>query len=270
MCPTNRRAHRARTHCGLTLIELVIAIAIMAFMTAALGALSHAVQVASDYNEGASTSTQHARVAHERIARAVSKAFANENFPGAAVFFEQVDSYTYPDTLVLWYPTATPVNPSGLPQFNEIVAFAPNPSAPNELLEITAPTDTRTVPALSDLTSWATELTNLKTQAGSQKVLLTDLVKRSRTSLSMPQRGSVRFDVELRPSESQWASYRAATTTFVSLPWVQSISSRETGLRQTQVRSELQLVPGYNVTNDWSTVANGFFGSAALNWTVLP
>jgi hypothetical protein len=212
--------------------------------------------------------TQHARVALERIAAAVTGSFANESFPGGVVFADTAASYDYPDTLVVWRPSAAPADPAGLPRFSEIVVFCPNPAAPGELVEITSPTDTRNVPPTTDAAAWATELANLKTGTSSNKVLLTDLVRTATPSAGpATPRGAVRFAVELRPSAAAWASFRAGTLPFANVPWVQTIYGSQTGLRQTWVATELQLRPGYGVAAGASElVAIPFFGSAASYW----
>lgn len=271
MCPLNKSHRRARRR-AVTLIELMIAIAVMALMASALGALSHAVKITSEYTEGTSNATQHARVALQRINRAVAQGFANENFPGAVAFADALGSYTYPDTLVVWYPTnGSPASPSGLPLFSEILVFCANPNSPNQLLEITSPSDTRTVPAPTDLSTWSTELTNLKAGSTSQLVLVTDLLRTARTTSGSALRAVIRFGVELRPSAADWASYRAGAVTFTSLPWVQTIYGSQSGLRQTWVRTELQMMPGYNLPSDTTgQVTIPFLGSSALYWDLQP
>ena len=262
---------RLATRKALTLLELLIAVSIMAMMAVALGGLSHAVKLSSDYTEGVSNATQHARVSLQRIARAVSQGFANEQFPGPLVLADTIGIYNYPDTLVVWSPAGTPANPAGLPQFNEIVVYCPNPATPNQLLEITSPTDMRTVPQITDLATWNLELTNLKTGMMSQKVLITDLLRTAKPSSGSVWRGVAMFAVELRPTAAEWANFRAGTVAFSSVRWAQSIYGSRTGLRQTWVRSELQLMPGYHLPSDTDGhVAIPFIGSASLYWSLSP
>jgi hypothetical protein len=248
---------------------MLIAMSVVSLMTISLGALTHAVKISSDYTEGTANATQHARVAFERISRAVGQGQASESFPGAIVFADAVGSWTYPDTLVVWHPTGIAASPTGMPQFNEIVVYCPNPAIPSQLLEITSPADTRVVPAITDLVTWSTELTNLKTGLASQKVLITDMLRTATPTGGTTARGAVRFTVELHPTASEWASFRAGTLTFNSVHWAQGIYGSQTGLRQTWVRGELQLMPGYNLPADPSgQVAIAFLGSAALYWNL--
>jgi prepilin-type N-terminal cleavage/methylation domain-containing protein len=271
MCRINNHPIWTRTRAGVTLIELMIALSILAFMTTALAALAQATRIASAFNEGVSTAVQHARVAQERISLAVADGYANENFPGAVVFRASIGLYTYPDTLVVWHPANAPADPGGLPRFNEIIVFTYNPSVPGQLLEITAPSDSRTVPAVANLTAWSGELTNLKTGTLSQKVMITDLLRTARPTSSSAARGVISFAVDLHPSTTEWGSYKAGDTAFTDVPWVQTIYGTGSGLCQTQVRSELQLMPGYNAVPDTTGVIElGFFGSATMNWTLRP
>ena len=60
-------------------------------------------------------------------------------------------------------------------------------------------------------------------------------------------RGAARFETRLRPSDTDWANYKAGSVTWMNLPWVQGIYGSQAGLRQVWVRMELQFVPGV----DW-------------------
>ncbi|MGD9722394.1 MAG: type II secretion system protein J [Pirellulales bacterium] len=248
----------------MSLIEMMLAVAVLALMAGALGMLTQAVRVSTAYADGTTAATQHARVALYRIDTAVSLSFANETFPGAMVFAATVGGYTYPDTLVVWRPAAEPAAPGGLPRFDEIVVFCPNPNAPHELLEITAPNDTRTVPDTGDLATWNTELAALKTGANSSRVVLSDLLRSAApTGDPAAARGAVRFAVDLRPTAADWNSFRAATLAFASLSWPQSVYGAKAGLRQTRVSCELQLVCARSGAADRATLPPlTFFGSA--------
>jgi len=244
---------------GLTLVELLVAIAVTTMVVTALGSLTRAVQLSSEYSDGRSSALQHARVTLSRIERMVNEAHASDQFPGAVVFADSRGGWRLPETLVVWHPAGAPAFPTLLPRFSELVIFCPQPSDPSKLLEITAPTDNRQVPALSS-TSWATELLALKTGSASKKVMLTELVRVGK--IADESRGAVRFEAERRPSDAEWASYTAGTTTWENVAWVQGVRGAQTGLAQTWVRIELQLIPA----RPGGTTADSpitFFGSAA-------
>ena len=253
-----------KSRCGLTLLEVMIAMSIMTLIAGTLGTLARAVQMSSDYTEGHAAATQHARVSLERITRAVNQAPASESFPGAAVLSESVSGWRFPDTLVVWRPSGAAANPNGRPLFSEIVVFCPDPATPNRLLEITAPTDLRTVPPLTDSSSWAAELTALKASTTAKKVLLSDLIRVSSTSNGGSKRGNVRFESRLRPDATQWAGYRGGTTAWEDLAWVQGLYGSRTGLAQNWVRIELQLLPGSAANHASDQQVLPYFGSAAV------
>ena len=269
MCRFNNPPSRRTTRRAVTLVEMLLAMAVLAMMTVALGALTQAVRVSSDLTHGTSTATQHARVTLHRIETATATACANEAFPGSFVVADTIGTYDYPDTLIVWRPGSDPQNPDGLPRFDEIVVFCTNPNAPNELLEITAPGDSRTVPEISNVAAWNSELATLKTGPASQKALLTDLVRTAAPSGNLAtSRGAVRFAVSLCPSDQDWADYRAGNIAFADVPWAQTVYGRESGLRQTRVATELQLVARQGNTSLATTIP--FFGSAALYWELRP
>jgi hypothetical protein len=220
-----------RNRKGLTLLELLIAMSITVLVVGALGAVSNAVHSSAEYGERYGTATQHARVALERITRTVREATANEKFPGFLVVEEQSG---FPDTLVVWNPTAVqrkptqPTDPSGLPRFNELVIFAPDADEPNHLFEI----------RFSDIEDeWdLTKLSEIMHGPSANRVKLTELV---RTGEPLVPRGAVRFERHLRDSDVQ------------GIP----------GLRQARLRIELQLAAE---TGASGTQAIPFFGSAAV------
>lgn len=259
----------------MTLLELMIATTILLMVVGALGGLARTAQQGFEYSEGYGAATQHARVVLDRIAQNACQAKANDQFPGCLVVAETVDTYRYPDTLVIWRPSGAAANPTGLPCYNELVIYCPSPGAANQLVEITAPTDTRTVPAVDNASAWQTELATLKKASTSKSVVLSTLLHTCATSTtggstSSSMRGAARFETRLRPSAADWASYKAGTVTWMNLPWVQGVYGTQAGLRQTWVRMELQLVPGVDwaASNLAAASAVPFFGSAALYYNL--
>jgi hypothetical protein len=227
------------------------------------------------YADGQGTAAQHARVALSRIRNTIEGAYATPDFPGMAVLSTQVGNYAFPDTLVVWKPTGSPVNAAGPPLYSELVIYCPDPAAPYRLLEITAPTDTRVTPALTDTSAWLSNINTIKTSNIVTKTVLTDMLRvadagsvTSNNSNSSQLRGAVRFHVTVRPSQSDWASYQAGTTAWSALPWVQGINGSQAGLRQSWCRIELQLVSTSTAAATANTEAIPFFGSAALYYEI--
>lgn len=257
---------------GLTLLELLLAISIMVLIAGSLGALAQAVQSGSDFGEGHGTAAQHARVTLERITRTVSEAKASGQFPGILVVAEEIGSWRFPDTLVVWHPRqGSARNPDGLPCFDELVIYCPNPQAPNQLWELTIPagSDTRTVPAVDAKDAWRAELQAIKVLTTASRVVLTDLLRTGAVSetSSTQQRGVMRFVDRLRPSKEEWDKYQSGELSWNRLSWVQGIYGPKTGLRQAWVRIELQLLPVTAASGSASRLGSQaipFFGSAAL------
>ncbi len=247
---------------------------VMVLVVAALAGLAKAVQLGCDYSEGHGTATQHARVVLERIARTVHEATASEQFPGFHVVAEYEGMWRFPDTLVVWHPSGTAADPDGLPRYNELIIFCPDPEDPARLLEITLPSDVRVVPPVSDGAAWEAELAAIKTNMRSQGVTLTRLVR----VCSLPEagvgnrRGAVRFEPRLRPSDTQWSQYKAGTIAWEDLDWAQSLYGPQAGLRQAWLRTEIQLMPGSEVAADdpGGQQAIPYFGSAALYYELNP
>jgi prepilin-type N-terminal cleavage/methylation domain-containing protein len=266
------RNHKRRR--GLTLIELTFAVLIMAIVMGALAAASHAVQLANEYSQGYGTATQHARVALDRIDRAVAEAYGTVNYPGVWVTQDTQASWTFPDTVAVWHPSGSPANTAGPPLVQELMIFCPDPSAPNNLILLTAPGDTRQVPA-TDAVALTSMIDSLKTSTTVNRVLLTELVRVAlvsggSTSGTAGQQAAVRFVVTMTPSATDWANYTAGKVAWSNLPWPLGIDGSNKGMRQVWLRSEIQLTPGVNwiIGNSAGEGAIPFLGSAVFCYSI--
>lgn len=280
MCRRSERAIRSRH--GLTLAELLMATAVMSIIVGVTGTLALAVREGWQYGAGRADVAQQARVVLDRITRRVTTAHASASHPGVGVVSTTVGSYTFPDTLVIWSPTGTPVNAQGPPKVNECVIYCPDPANPAQFLEITAPTDSRDLPLDSQLDTATIRnlVEGLKTATSSRKVILTKLLRTASTTISTggttPQgsgstlRGAVRFVRELRPSASEWSQYLAGTRTWQNVSWPQDWRGTTTGLRQTWLKIELQFTPPVSQTSPDAAPPEtvGVLGSAALYYEV--
>ncbi len=258
----------------MTLLELTIAMTIMVVVVGALAGLTRTAQQSFEYSEGYGIATQHARVVLDRITQNVCQATANEQFPGCLVVAESIDGYRYPDTLVIWRPNGTPAAPAGLPRYNELIVYCPSPATPSQFVEMTAPNDTRTVPAVDNLSAWQSELASLKRATTTKTVVLSTLLRTASTKATSGDtstlRGAARFETRLRPSAADWANYKAGSVTWMNLPWAQDIYGSQAGLRQVAVRMELQFSPGteWIESNAAAALALPFFGSAAVYYNL--
>ena len=262
-----RRKRRLVFRPALALIELLMASAIMAMIAGGIAALSLAVQASNQQSDSMSRSLQHGRVAMQRMERALRTATTSNEFPGFAAFAISIGGFVYPDTLVVWQPEGAVSDPEGLPLFNELVVFTPDPSAPDHLLEIRNQFDSRTVPSLTDQTTWQAELQSLRIDPSATRVTLTDLLRTADVGTPDPARGAVRFHVSLRPSDTEFAEFEAATRPWGDLSWPLEYFGDGSGLRQSWCRIELQLVSGDGLDNS-ADAAIPFFGSAALHYHV--
>lgn len=260
---TGRRTPPRR---AFTLLELMLAMTVVLMVAGTMAGLARSVEQGFEYSEGYGAATQHARIVLDRIAENVRRATANRNFPGCIVVAESVNSRRYPDTLVVWRPGGIPADAAGLPRFNELIVYCPAPNAPNQFVELTAPTNAGTVPAAGDEAGWRAAMISIKQSADSKVVVLTDMMRKCMTSTGGQTRGAARFEARLRPSAADWAAYKAGSTSWKDLPWVQGIYGAQTGLRQVWVRIELQLVPGSEWVASKPVAADAvpFLGSATL------
>lgn len=272
-CATARRAARR----GLTLVELLLAAAVSAILVGALSTLSATVRQNSTFNQGQQDAVQHASVVFDRIAHYVDAAYATETYPGAVVVADLVGTTRYPDTLLIWRPATTPANPAGPPLVRELIIICPDPSDATQLVEITRPSDTRTIElndASLNTSTGRTFVSGLKTAAGATKVLLTPLVRTasaSATNGTTSMRAAVRFECELHPTAAEVSACRSGSTAWTNLNWPQGLYSSSAGMRQVWVRGEVQLI-GKSRSADGTVAADAatlpFFGSATKYYTL--
>lgn len=271
--PRSGELVRRPSRAGFSLLELVVAISIMVIVMGSLGAMAKAVNEGALYGETYGTATQHARVAMERIGASVRGATTSNEFPGILVIEESVGGWTFPDILVVWHPDAAPADPDGLPRVNELRIYAPNPTAPNELMEVRFPADAREVPSPGDKAAWLAEAANMKSSNSGVRTVLTPLLRTAQvSSLAISERGAVRFAVRYRPSETEMASFRTGVTGWDDLAWPQGIYTSNVGMRQAWVQIELQLVPRSTSVSVASSdkAAIPFLGSASRFYEVHP
>jgi prepilin-type N-terminal cleavage/methylation domain-containing protein len=262
---------------GLTLVELLVSMAVTGILAATLGVLADSVSQTAKFDGGQTDALQHAQVVIDRIERMVNEAYATETYPGVVVVDETVGSYRYPDTVVIWKPTGTPVNPAGPPLVRELVIICPSPTNAGELIEVTALNDSRTI-ALNEASlntaSGRTLINGIKTASTSSKVQLTPLLRSASTagtSGTSSLRGCVRFECELHPTAAEMSAFRGGTKAWDTLGWSQGLFSSTYGTRQVWLRMELQLLSEPRdadgaVSPTASTLP--FFGSSAIYYAI--
>lgn len=263
-CPESLRlgVKNKKMRMGFTLLEVLLALAVGVMVVGALMALSRAAAIGSAYTEGVGLTTQHGRVVLDRIARTVREANASDQFPGFIVVADQVGPWRFPDALVVWRPESTAAAPTGLPRFSELVIYCPHPQQPGWLMEIRVPDDTRTVPAITDVSAWQAELAAIKASATATAVRLTDRMRTCTSGeLGERPRAALRFEARYRPSLEEYAAYKAGTIAWTAIAWPESMYGPNMGLRQAWLRIEVQLVAEEENSQE---ISYPFFGSVAL------
>lgn len=282
---------------GMTLIELVIGSAILVMVATALAALAATAERHHVLNSGRNDALQQAAVVIERIERNLRSAHASPDFPGFLVVDEVVNTWLLPEVLVIWRPTAAPADPDGLPRFDELIVYVPDPNTPEKLLEIRNAHDTRTVPAITESATWRSEMTSFR-QSGtateltsllrvaeltwSEEVTVdveddstttsllgsrftTRIVKQERSA----RRGCVRFAVRRSPSATEWQSYKAGTTPWGELYWSQDLYGTRLGVARSWCSFELQFESGAETAGSTTATAASvlpFYGSAVVHF----
>ncbi|NMC21510.1 MAG: hypothetical protein GYA33_13945 [Thermogutta sp.] len=241
---------------AITLLEILIAVGISAMIVTATAALVKTSEDAFEENSGQAHALQAGRVCLERIRRLFSESYANELFPGARVVGDVGPSGTFPECLVLWHPEGEPLEPDGLPRVGELVFFYPNPSQPDEVLEVTARHRSETAPAYEDASAWRTLVTTVKADGLRKTVTWSD---RLRTfEIDGIRRGALRFAIRLRPTSAEWND---PAISWQALAWPQGLWSPQTGVRHVRLAVELQLQARAGDAS--ATGAVPLFGSAA-------
>ncbi len=260
--------HSLRKHRrGLSLTELLVASTIMVLIAGGMGSLAMTAHSANSYSRGRIVAAQHARVALDRIEQAIDRAVASEQFPVCLVVTEQIGSEELPQTLVVWSPETSAVDPAGLPRVNELVVFAPDPAQPGRLVEFRSPSDGSTAPAPADIAAWRTLTDGIKASQASEKIVVTDRLRTAPLSgpwspalTASELRGALRFRRLMAPTEQQWAEYKAGTRSWSAVAWPLDSFRPTSGTRAVACQTELQIVSGDMASA--AATAVPFFGSA--------
>jgi hypothetical protein len=255
----------------MTLPELLIAGTILVLVGGAMATLAFAVHSSHEVCRNRSIAAQHARVAVDRIERAVEKAYASERFPAFHVVEWPINGFWFPDALAVWRPNGTPADPAGLPRVSELVVFAPDNAAPYRLLEMTWPTNHDPAPDPSLPLSWRTLIDSFQASTETVKNQLTDRLMTGNVDLTelvnagqATRRGKIRFRQQIAPSAAQWSEYRSGLRSWKNLDWPLDLYGSQTGMRTVVLKLELQIHRGTQTQPD----PIPFFGSAVVNYTL--
>jgi len=263
MSTQSSNQEKRRNRNGFSLGELLIAMTITSMVVGAISSLALTVEHTNSFVQGNDELLQHGRVAVQRIERTLSEAHCSEQFPGFIVLTSTVDGYTLSDILIVWAPTGTAANPAGLPLYNELVLFFPDPSDPKNLLEARLSGESAEVPSTSDTSTWKSELLTYYSGGSFETTQLTHLLETATIgSNNAKTKSMLHFSVTQRPSDAEIAAVRDGSGTWEDLPWVQDVYSSKTGLRQSWCSFDMVLKS--EVTANGSDQASiPFFGSCA-------
>ncbi len=147
---------RLRNRCGVSLVEMLVAIAVMAVLALSISTLAVAVHTSNGFAQTQAEAVQHARVAIGRIENACQAAYATPDFPGFWTISTTVGGHTFPDALIRLETSERHAGQCRRPSFaRELVAYTFDANQPHRLLEITFPHDYQPMPALSQTSLWA-------------------------------------------------------------------------------------------------------------------
>ena len=270
------RSHKTHTDSsrGLTLAEMLVAMAVLGILVAGLGSMVTTVHESNDFVQREGNALQHARVAIERMERTCRGAYATADYPGFWVVSQTSGSYSFPDALVVWNPEGgEPANADGPPLLSELVVYTFDAENPETLVEITAPSAVGNAPAISNTTLWQTIIALAKASDAVEKIELTDLLRVANAGVGDADwRGVIRFDIRYHPTINEWTSYQASSITWDEMTWPLDRYGNDYGVRQSWCAIELQLVPDGETRRGAESEENAiaFFGSATLNTTLEP
>jgi len=270
---TPGHCYRGEPRRGMSLIELLMAMAVLSIVSVAAVGLSSGVHQTWTYGQEYGTATQHARVVLQRIGVLVAEAHHTPLIPGVAVLYEDDGGSRFYDTLVIWHADAATTNPDGPPLASECVVICPDPDDPTRLVEIRDYSDMRKIivedKEINKPTARAV-INDVKTSPTAEKTLLTDRLRAPSLALGGARRGSVHFFSRQTPTINEISDHEDDLLDWEDMSWPQGRFGSQTAMRQYHLRIELQLMPSredaVNATNDGR--AMGYFGSAAHYYRV--
>jgi len=254
---------------GLSLTELLVSSAVMGIICLSFGTLAMSVQMANEYAHEKNMVGQHSHAILQRIERTIRTAHANEAFPGIHVISYTKNGYDFPQSIAIWTP-ADRTTAGDYPTLGELTFFISDPDAPNRLLEVTASTSVA-APDLTDTAEWQEVVDRMLDSDSTEIAEISDLVRVGKVNNTDSEYYStLRFEPRYSPTDAELADARAETTDWEALSWSNSVYSASTGLRQTWVSFEFQLVSTDSMENhaDMQESAVPFFGSSALYYQV--
>jgi len=260
--------HHSTERAGLTLVEMLVAMAVLGILALGLGSMAATVHQTNDFVRRQNEALQHARIACQRIEDACRQATATAEYPGFWPVSTEIGGYSFPDALVVWRPNGgAPANDDGPPLYRELIVYTFDPAVPNELIEMTVRGAAGTAPLPTDNAAWGSAIDAMHASNGVEKVRLTDLLRIGNAGDDESNwRGAIRFHTRYHPTMAQWNGFQTGAIGVDDMTWPLGLHDSRSGVRQSWCAIELQVVPRGEARRGAEAEENalGFFGSAEL------
>ena len=269
---------------GFTLIEMVFSMTILAFSAGIFGGLMLAISSAWDHSTALEDSRRQAQTALSRIKWMVQqsgtyKVSGSPTVLGIGIVSTSWGTYQAPTTLVVWSGGANGgMNALGtqsrLPVASELVVYTPDSTNPARFVEVTFPGNSTAVDFKAS--GFTTTIQSLMTSNSRQSILLCDRLSAvalpQGASSSSPPVGNARFELTASPTDSQISGVSVGSQGWNDLPWGQGLVAADRGLRTTNLRLELNLVPNPSklTTDNGFSTAVPYFGSVNRQYVYQP
>lgn len=269
---------------GLTLAELLMAMAISSILIVALGGIVTTTQSAWSHTKGIEDSQAQVTATFDRIKMMVSQAgiYQTSGQPpqvGLAVVTHSWNSMDIANTLVVWTGGRNGgISNQGvlarLPNINELLIYTIDPNDSHNLVEIALPGVNSTIDFNSP--SFNSTIRSAIQSTAVESALLSNRVKKTQFILSGspwgPSTGNIRFEIIKSPSDSSLSGVSPGTSAWMDLPWPQGTASANSGLRQVTINYEMQFESTERTSlNDLnSPTALPFFGSSSRYYAHTP
>lgn len=279
-CAVRHQVHRS----GLSLLELLMAMAISSMLIVALGGIVTATQSAWKHTQGIEDSQAQVTATFDRMKMMVSQAgvYQISGQPpqvGLAVVTHPWNSIDIANTLVVWTGGRNGgISDNGtltrLPNINELLIYTVDPNDSHNLVEVALPDVDASIDFNSS--SFNNTIRSAIQSSSAESALLSNRVKSSQFMLSGSPWGdavgNIRFEIVHTPSDADLSGISPGTSAWMSLPWPQGTASASSGLRQMTVNYEVQFeVTERTSLNDVNSLtALPFFGSSARYYAYTP
>lgn len=218
---------RVESRHGITLVELIVGIALMALVAGALSAMSNHVLQASESVERVNQSSQVAAVIQRQFEKLAAKRIVTDNFVGIRLVVSNSGRQG-----IAIRDSGT----SNVPHRNEILFLTCNPRQPNELCLFRS-NDTRKLSGHAAESVWTSAFDATINSGVSERIVLTrNLAEKDELGVS----DGIQFWTEdLRPSSDELSDYEDGLKSWDELSWPQGNFTATMGSQRHHFRGVL-------------------------------